>query len=38
MKTLGEFITERRKQLSLSQKELAALIKIATASHCRCPI
>jgi len=27
MKTLGEFITERRKELSLSQKELAALIK-----------
>jgi len=27
MKTIGEFITERRKQLSLSQKELAALIK-----------
>ena len=27
MKTIGEFITERRKELSLSQKELAALIK-----------
>jgi hypothetical protein len=27
MKTIGEFITGRRKQLSLSQKELVALIK-----------
>jgi len=27
MKTIGEFIAERRKELSLSQKELAALIK-----------
>ena len=28
MKTIGEFIVERRKELSLSQKELVALIKI----------
>jgi transcriptional regulator with XRE-family HTH domain len=27
MKTIGEFIAERRKALGLSQKELAALIK-----------
>jgi transcriptional regulator with XRE-family HTH domain len=27
MKTIGEFIAGRRKQLSLSQKELVALIK-----------
>ena len=27
MKTIGEFIAERRKALGLSQKEMAALIK-----------
>jgi len=27
MKTIGEFIAERRKELSLSQNELVALIK-----------
>jgi hypothetical protein len=38
MKTIGEFIAGRRKQLSLSQKELVALIKNREANPYRCPI